>query len=406
MGTSVRKLKLVICNDLEKEKINEMYQFIRDAQYQQYRALNYAYGILLAGYQAGNMDLKSEEYKKAYDSLNAQNPLMQLPFGTGLSSRGLTRQKVTKDFKSDIKNGLAKGERSGRNYKRTFPLMTRGRDLKFKYENEDVIISWVGKTRFGEPIKFKVIHGRKDKDTVELAHFLDCVISGQYKVQQSSLYFNDKKLMLNLTVDMEFKKHELDENNILGVDLGIAVPVMCGMNHGKATMSIGDINSFLKVRTQMQERKRRLQKDLKFKRGGRGRKHKLKPLEKLRDKERNWVHTYNHGLSKAVVDFAIKNNCKYIHMEKLTKDGFNDRLLRNWSYYELQQMIEYKAERVGIVVRYVNPAYTSQTCSKCGAIHKESRINQSTYICVECGHEINADYNASINIARSMNFVK
>ena len=108
MGISVRKLKLVICNDLEKEKINEMYQFIRDAQYQQYRALNYAYGILLSGYQAGNMDLKSEEYKKAYDSLNAQNPLMQLPFGTGLSSRGLTRQKVTKDFKSDIKNGLAK----------------------------------------------------------------------------------------------------------------------------------------------------------------------------------------------------------------------------------------------------------------------------------------------------------
>ena len=68
-------------------------------------------------------------------------------------------------------------------------------------------------------------------------------------------------------------------------------------------------------------------------------------------------------------------------------------------------MIEYKAEREGIKVRYVDPAYTSQTCSKCGHVDKENRPTQAKFKCVNCGLELNADHNASINIARSDNFV-
>ena len=69
-------------------------------------------------------------------------------------------------------------------------------------------------------------------------------------------------------------------------------------------------------------------------------------------------------------------------------------------------MIKYKAEREGIEVRFINPAYTSQTCSKCGHVHRDNRQTQSQFKCVECGFELNADHNASINIARSTEFVK
>ena len=92
-------------------------------------------------------------------------------------------------------------------------------------------------------------------------------------------------------------------------------------------------------------------------------------------------------------------------MEKLEKDGFDTKLLGSWSYYELQNMIEYKALREGIIVKYINPAYTSQKCSKCGCIHKENRLSQEQFICIECGNKMNADYNASINIARSQEYV-
>ena len=63
-------------------------------------------------------------------------------------------------------------------------------------------------------------------------------------------------------------------------------------------------------------------------------------------------------------------------------------------------MLEYKAERAGIIVRYINPAHTSQTCSRCKNKDKENRQTQEDFICTKCGHKINADWNASINISR------
>ena len=152
--------------------------------------------------------------------------------------------------------------------------------------------------------------------------------------------------------------------------------------------------------------------------GGRGRQKKLAPLEKLRDKERNWVRTKNHIFSREIIKCALKIGAGTIHIEKLKnigkdKDGNIEEskkyILRNWSYYELQEMIEYKAAMEGITVKYVNPAYTSQTCSCCG--NKGERISQSIFkcLCPECseyGKEVNADYNAARNIAKSKIFVK
>ena len=53
---------------------------------------------------------------------------------------------------------------------------------------------------------------------------------------------------------------------------------------------------------------------------------------------------------------------------------------------------------------YVN-AYTSQTCSRCGNIDKENRQTQETFVCTKCGVKLNADHNAAINIARSIEFM-
>jgi transposase len=41
------------------------------------------------------------------------------------------------------------------------------------------------------------------------------------------------------------------------------------------------------------------------------------------------------------------NIAEEIHIELLSMESQN-QVLRNWSYYELQQLIEYKVERVGI----------------------------------------------------------
>lgn len=396
---TVRKLKLTIIGTDEERA--EGYKFIRDSQYAQYQGLNLAMSILSSAYLESNRDIKSDIFKEAQKSLTNSNPIFDnIGFGTGIDTKSAITQRVKKDFKTSLKNGLAKGERTITNYKRDYPLLTRGRDLKFQYKDDDIIIKWVNK------IQFKVVlgSGKIKENKIELQYTLHKIIDKEYKVGQSSLQFDrNNNLILNLNLDIPYNpKNETVEGRTLGVDLGIKYPAyMCLNDDTYKREHIGSIDDFLRIREQMQDRRRKLQHDLKFIKGGKGRKKKTQALDRLRDKEKNFATTYNHMISKNVVEFAKKNQCEYINMEKLTKDGFNNKILRNWSYYQLQQYIEYKAEREGIQVRYIDPAYTSQTCARCGHIDKENRQTQEKFICTKCGFELNADHNASINIARS-----
>lgn len=399
---TVRKLKLVVVNE-DKELMNEQYRFIRDSQYAQYQALNLGMGYLMTGYLASNKDIKSEYFKEWQKGLKNSNPIFKgIEFGKGVDTLSAVTQKVKKDFSTALKNGMAKGERTSTNYKRTFPLITRGRNLTFYEQDGDIFIKWVNK------IVFKVVFNARKENTLELQHTLQKVINGEYKLSQSSLEFDrNNNLILNLTMDISFKQEDnLIKDRVLGVDLGVKYPAYVCLNDDTYKREhIGEALELIKQREQYQARRRRTQQQLKNVKGGKGRHKKLKNLDRLSDCERNFAKTYNHMISKRIVEFAKKHKCEYIHLEKLTKDGFDNTILRNWSYYELQQMIEYKADRLGIKVRYVNPAFTSQTCSRCGNIDKENRQTQETFVCTKCGFKLNADHNAAINIARSIEFM-
>ena len=79
------------------------------------------------------------------------------------------------------------------------------------------------------------------------------------------------------------------------------------------------------------------------------------------------------------------------------KSGLNRSIL-DQGWHMFQTFLEYKMKRNGGDVIYVNPKNTSNKCSACKHISKESRKSQSIFECVECGFKINADLNASINI--------
>ena len=68
-----------------------------------------------------------------------------------------------------------------------------------------------------------------------------------------------------------------------------------------------------------------------------------------------------------------------------------------WAFYQLEQFIRYKAAMRGVPVCRVDPAYTSQQCSRCGSIHKPDGKH---YQCKTCGHNEHRDANAAFNIAK------
>ena len=73
-------------------------------------------------------------------------------------------------------------------------------------------------------------------------------------------------------------------------------------------------------------------------------------------------------------------------------------VLHSWGFWQLRQMIAYKAALAGVLVELVDPHNTSRMCSKCGHCEKGNRGNQSEFRCRLCGREAHADINAAENI--------
>lgn len=138
---------------------------------------------------------------------------------------------------------------------------------------------------------------------------------------------------------------------------------------------------------------------------------KLNAVKIIKDRESRITKDINHKISKHLVQVAknsqaaiVLENLKGIrkNTEKKSKGGgkiYNKKArhtVSSWSFYQLQQFIEYKAKKHGVPVIYVDPHCTSVACAKCG--HIGSRAGKH-FECPHCGHVEHADVNAAFNIA-------
>jgi putative transposase len=178
----------------------------------------------------------------------------------------------------------------------------------------------------------------------------------------------------------------------LGVDLGIV---------NLATDSEGEMysgSSVQKARSCYHTRRQRLQKV-----GTRNAKRRLRTNA---GREHRFQKDINHCISKALVKKAAVS-CKALALEDLS--GIRDRTTvrhehrytrHSWAFYQLRQLLSYKAAWAGVSLHLVDPRNTSRTCSACGHCEKANRKNQECFLCQRCGFATNADYNAARNISR------
>ena len=86
---------------------------------------------------------------------------------------------------------------------------------------------------------------------------------------------------------------------------------------------------------------------------------------------------------------------------KITNKEFDvnyKRLMYAVKLVDIKNIAERIGKKYGITISLTNPEYTSQECSCCHHISKKNRQTQELFKCENCGFELNADLNASINI--------
>jgi putative transposase len=193
----------------------------------------------------------------------------------------------------------------------------------------------------------------------------------------------------------------------VGIDRGVA---------NTLTLSTGEQMALPPALVALEGRKRRAQRIVaRRQRGSRRRAQALRRVALLAARaariRRDWQHKAALDIARRFATVALEA-LKIRNMTASAKGtpaapgrnvrqkaGLNRSILnQGWGRFET--LLAYKLEERGGTLVTVDPAYTSQTCSACGAVDKDSRESQALFRCRHCGAEAHADHNAAINILR------
>jgi len=189
----------------------------------------------------------------------------------------------------------------------------------------------------------------------------------------------------------------------VGIDRGVAV---------SAALSTGELLRCPALTARERIRLQRMQRRLaRAKRGSNRRGRVRHAIARLRaretDRRKDWAEKVSTDIARRfdvirVEDLRIGNMTRSAKGTRenpgrnvRAKAGLNRGILGSgWGL--LVRRLEDKASGR---VEKVKPHYTSQRCSACGQVDRDSRESQAVFRCTACGFACHADVNAAINIA-------
>jgi len=179
------------------------------------------------------------------------------------------------------------------------------------------------------------------------------------------------------------------QKRVLGVDLGV---------NNLAVTSDGRFFHSAEVK-QIKRKFKHLRSVLQAK----GTRSAKRLLRKLSGREQRFMAWVNHNISKSIVSAFDGGRIVLEDLKGIRGKWLGRRMnywVSNWSFFQLQNFIQYKAERVGVEVVRVKPAFTSKLCHKCGTLGNRK---SGCFSCSHCGlSSYSADLNAARNLAHPM----
>ena len=210
-------------------------------------------------------------------------------------------------------------------------------------------------------------------------------VKSKKKIPIKKILPKKKKLKVSLIFEAPDTLPIQNSNRIVGVDRGL---------YNITSLSDGQLYNAKQVRKQKRKFlyvKRQLQ--------AKSTRSAKRKLQKRSGREKRFSLNINHIISKWLAnqpyDIFVLEDLKGIRKQR--KGKILNGWLSNWTFYQLEQLLEYKALALGKQIVKVDARYTSQKCSNCGIIEKSNR-NKSKYFCSKCGYAEHADINAAKNI--------
>lgn len=322
--------------------------------------------------------------KMTAENTRLANELLAIPY---IARREVTTAKVITSLKSALANQTIRHTISatGRKVKHYKCLPPEINKQNWKLEKRGDIYSLSFPTTVGDK-RVPIVVASSHWEPV-----LEQVLAGSVEKSSVKLIYHRKYwyAYMSITVDVP----QLQAQKRVGVDRGQNNIAVVAPTKGFGKFHRG--KEVMHRRRYFQKRRKELQEAKKF-----------RALKKWNKKERRWMEAVNHTISRRIVRFAQFHEadvavedlegCRETMKQSKKNRSDAGQSRHSWSFYSLEQKLDYKLALAGLKLVKVPAPYTSKSCSTCGTI---GHRHKHDFNCPH-GHYHNADLNASHNIAQ------
>ena len=220
-------------------------------------------------------------------------------------------------------------------------------------------------------------------------------------IQQVRAVWNSDRWELHLVCKKEIPVKDAPGDKTAGIDLGISNYLAIAYEDGDAELYPGNV---------LKQDKHYFTRDEYNTEGKYG--PSCRALRTRQKLSRRTDH-FLHALAKQIVERCIDYDVGRIAIGDLSRireengetrnwGKRGNKKLHGWEFDRFTNLLEYKAEKHGILVDRTSERDTSKTCSCCGRKRDANRVERGLYVCESCGATMNADVNGAVNIRRKI----
>ena len=194
----------------------------------------------------------------------------------------------------------------------------------------------------------------------------------------------------------------------LGIDLGIKDTAVC--SDGRIFKNINKTKKVKKIKKKIKREQRKIARSVEY---SKSKKIKLKECRNFNKKKLKIQRLFyrlnciRDDYNNTMVNEITRTKLKYITIEDLKvsnmmKNKHLSKAIQEQNFFAIRTKLINKCKERNIELRLVDTFYpSSKTCSCCGEIKKDLKLNDRIYKCSSCNLEIDRDYNASINLEKA-----